>query len=211
MTTQLRKEEHNALQNIELQGRVLDLGGDTRSQYQRLFRGTFSIETLNMDSKTRPDVIADLEKPLPLNDASYNGALLINVLEHVFEYRQLLGECARILKPGGIIVVVVPFIFPYHASPSDFHRYTFETLQRALSFAGFSQVEVHALGSGVCAARWTLLQRLLPGPLQFLSLLFGPLAHVFDTMLTALARGTGKKYTPSDYALGYVATARKMR
>ena len=209
--TILRKAEHVALSKITLSGRVLDLGGDKRSEYRKLFQGTFSLVTANMSNESNPDIICDLEEPLPVEDSSFEGVLLINLLEHVFEYRKLLHECARVLKNKGVIVVVVPFMFPYHPSPRDFHRYTKETLSRVLSEAGFREVHIEALGSGMNAARWLFLQRLLPGFLQPISIIIDPLVIICDKLFVALARALGRKYDPSDYALGYIATARKIR
>lgn len=209
--TILRKAEYQVLKSIMLHGSVVDLGGDSRSEYHSLFKGEFKVTTANLGGDTKPDVILDLEKPLPFDDGSYDGALLINVLEHIFEYRQLLGESARVLKPGGMLVIVVPFMFPYHPSPKDFHRYSGEALEKALSIAGFTDISVTPLGSGVFAVRWVLLERLLPGLLRPLSLVVNPLAKIADYLFAKSAGLLGKKYQPSDYPLGYVVTAVKPR
>ncbi len=207
MTTIYRKAEHMALSGVTLSGKVLDLGGHKNSPYRDLFKGEFSITTADLSSEA--DIQCNFELPLPISDASYDGVLLINVLEHIFEYRQLIGECARVLKPRGTIIIAVPFLFPYHASPDDFHRYTSTALERTLALAGFSDIHVQSLGSGVCAVRWALVERLLPGPFRALSLVTVPFARFFDGIITGFARAFGKKYSPSDYSLGYVASAHK--
>lgn len=207
--TILRKAEHAALSSLTLSGNALDLGGDKRSEYIHLLKGNFSISTANIDPKTRPDIVCDLEKPLPIDDLSYDTALLINVLEHIFEYRQLLRETRRVLKPGGRAVIVVPFLFPVHGSPHDYHRYTSSALQRALEVEGFSDIYIAPLGTGVCAVRWVLIERLLPSPLRFLSFIANPLTVLGDAAVRVLARTMRKKYDPSDYPLGYMALATK--
>lgn len=208
--TLLRKAEHRALTGFPLSGKVLDLGGDTRSEYRTMFSGDFSITTVNMLPEAKPDILADLEKPLPIADASYDAVLLINVLEHVFEYRALMLECARVLKTGGTIVIVVPYLFPYHASPSDFHRYSGEALSRSFAVSGFTDARITALGSGVVSARLVLTERLLPSPVQsILSVFLHPLARALDALFTAFARILRKQYDPADYALGFFASARK--
>lgn len=204
--TILRKAEYRSLSGIPLSGRVLDLGGSPGSEYHRLFTGDFSITTANLSPKA--DIVCDFEHPLPIESASYDAVLIINVLEHIFEYRQFLGEVARILRPGGTVIIVVPFLFPYHPSPDDFHRYTASALSRALVSAGLTDVRITPLGSGVCAARWVLIERLLPRPLQALSVITNPLTRVSDRLIVLLARLLGKKYQPSDYSLGYTAIAR---
>ena len=193
---------------MKLSGEVLDLGGDSRSTYALTLGEGAHVTTVNISQETGADVIADLEKPLPLKDSSYDGVMLMNVLEHVFEYRALLSECARVLRSGGRAVIVVPYMFPYHASPSDFHRYSKEALTRALEAAGFTVDAVTPLGSGVFAARWLFIERLLPGKLQNL---LAPITHTWmrmaDGLFTKLARALKKQYDPSDYALGFCVTA----
>jgi SAM-dependent methyltransferase len=201
-----RKAEYRSLRGVSLSGDVLDLGGSRGSEYHRLFSGTFSVETANISAGA--DITCDFEEPLPIKSGRYDVVLLINVLEHIFEYRQLLGEAARILRPRGRVVIVVPFLFPYHPSPNDFHRYTATGLSRALTLAGFEDVECAALGSGVCAARWALIERLLPRSAQAISHVAVPLVTASDWLLARCARLLGKKYQPSDYALGYTVTAR---
>ena len=55
---------------------------------------------------------------LPFNTASFDGILFISALEQVRESLPVLRECARILKPNGILYLCVhkqsvdPFIFP---------------------------------------------------------------------------------------------------
>jgi SAM-dependent methyltransferase len=206
--TLLRDAEHTALSQIELTGNFVDLGGDTRSSYRNLFKGSFTLATVNIAEETKPTIVADLEKALPINDAKHDGALLINVLEHIFNYRELLTETERILVPGAKIVIVVPYLFPYHASPDDYFRYSASALRRMLE--SFSNVQVVSLGSGVFAARYVLLERLLPGKVQdVFGIVLHPLASLCDALFTGLAHMLGKKYDPADYALGFVVTAHK--
>jgi SAM-dependent methyltransferase len=206
----LRLEEHRALRGVVLRGNVLDLGGDKNSDYLTHVQGEFAVTSVNLQRAAQPDVVHDLEKPLPFADSSYDGAVLFNVLEHIFEYRALLEESARVLKPGGVAVIAVPFLFPVHASPQDFHRFTAETLRRELERAGFAEVAVRVLGGGVFAARYALLDRLLPKPLRLVNFYtWRYVAYALDAAFAALARALGKRYAPNDYALGYLATAVK--
>lgn len=208
--TILRAAEHAALKTLNLSGSILDLGGDGRSEYRKLIQGNHTFTTINLDEKAAPDILHDLEKPLPLANESYDHVLLINVLEHVYEYRQLLAESARVVRPGGAVVIVVPFLFPVHPSPNDFWRFTEEALRRECDVVNLSVKQVTVLGSGVFTARYVMLDRLLPFPVRLASLYtFRLFVKVIDSFLALLAKRVGKKYDPADYALGYVVHARK--
>ncbi len=67
---------------------------------------------LNLDHRpTAPEIQAfDLRKPLPFADGTVDAVYASHVLEHLdlAEGRRLLSECRRILKPGGIVRIVVP-------------------------------------------------------------------------------------------------------
>jgi len=55
-------------------------------------------------------LVHDLTKPLPFEDNTVSIIYGAHVLEHLYlaDAQRLLGECLRILRPGGVIRVVVP-------------------------------------------------------------------------------------------------------
>ncbi len=54
------------------------------------------------------DVLADLERPLPFADDSFDGARLRHVVEHVADLVSLLRQVHRVLRPGGRVEVLTP-------------------------------------------------------------------------------------------------------
>ncbi|MBN2129872.1 MAG: class I SAM-dependent methyltransferase [Sedimentisphaerales bacterium] len=50
----------------------------------------------------------DATTPLPFADAEFSSASLLDVLEHVHEQDELLGELWRVLSDGGTLIVTVP-------------------------------------------------------------------------------------------------------
>ncbi len=205
--TLLRSAEHKALSHLTLAGSILDLGGDTRSKYRDCIQGDHTFTTVNFDQRTTPSIFHDLEQPLPIQDHSYDHVLLINVLEHIYAFHQLLGEAARVVRPGGSIIIVVPFLFPLHPSPNDYWRFSAQALQKECEKQRLVVQTITPLGSGVCAARHVMLERLLPFPIRALLFLVRPLIVLVDLVFAFIAKAFKKKYQQSDYALGFLVCA----
>jgi SAM-dependent methyltransferase len=51
---------------------------------------------------------ADVDEPLPFADASFEGAILKDLLEHVRDPVAVVGEVARVLRPGGLVFASSP-------------------------------------------------------------------------------------------------------
>ncbi|MCE5207213.1 MAG: methyltransferase domain-containing protein [Chloroflexi bacterium] len=119
---------------------VLDVGAG-RGDFKTLFtRHAY----LGLDIYPYPelDLSVDLIEMCPFNDNSFDLVVLANVIEHVYEYRKLVSRCARLLKPGGRVLITVPFLLKLHQEPVDFHRYTRYTLA---TLAEENQLEVETL------------------------------------------------------------------
>jgi 2-polyprenyl-6-hydroxyphenyl methylase/3-demethylubiquinone-9 3-methyltransferase len=50
----------------------------------------------------------DLEERWPIKDGTIHVVFAAALLEHIFDYHDLLNECNRVLRPGGLLVVEVP-------------------------------------------------------------------------------------------------------
>lgn len=61
---------------------------------------------------------------LSFPDSTFDAIVCWSVLEHVPDPHQAIREMYRVLQPGGIIWVQLPFLYPYHSSPHDYWRVT---------------------------------------------------------------------------------------
>jgi len=92
------------------------------------------------------DLACDLTKPLPFEDAAFDTLLLSDVLEHLPEPEALWREMSRVLKPGGTLLLNVPFLYWLHETPHDYYRYTEFALQRFVDRAGLELVLLEPVG-----------------------------------------------------------------
>jgi SAM-dependent methyltransferase len=124
--------------------RVLDAGAGA-APYRPLFA---HCEYLTQDwpgtvhqAARAADVVADLHE-LPVADRSFDFVLCTEVLEHVADPRRVLAELHRVLRPGGGLLVSVPFVGELHEEPHDHWRFTSHGLDGLLSSAGFTDAEL---------------------------------------------------------------------
>jgi SAM-dependent methyltransferase len=153
----LRRLQYDELSKVNLEGKLLDIGGGKRSEYPGLLKGTHTIDVADLQNEKGVDLVFDAQKPFPIKDDAYDGVIMFNVLEHLFDYQNAVNESFRVLRPGGRIVGTTPFLFNVHGSPSDYFRYTKPALEEILKKAGFVGVSVRELGTGAFSVIYHLL------------------------------------------------------
>jgi len=66
---------------------------------------------------------------MPFEPASFDTVICTQVAEHVPEPLRLFAECARVLRPGGHLILTTPQTEETHEQPHDYFRYTRYGLQ----------------------------------------------------------------------------------
>ena len=134
-------------------GCLVDLGCGSAG-FQRFFDGRVS-SYVRLDypatqhsmgyGEANMDVAADV-RAIPIQTDGVDSALLLDVLEHVFQVEEVLQDISRILRPGGTLLLTAPFIYPVHGKPYDFHRFSFYALERYLGRYDLEIVEPSVMG-----------------------------------------------------------------
>jgi SAM-dependent methyltransferase len=92
--------------------------------------------------ETKADIAADLNTSLPVESEEADTVVSLSVMEHLCEPQTMLNEAFRILKPGGSIILQVPFMWWLHEAPYDYYRFTRYGLKYMFEKAGFTDVKV---------------------------------------------------------------------
>ena len=140
-------------------GRLADIGCGTKPY--RGMMAPFVREHVGVDHAATPHDASNVDLfgtaySIPAADTSFDCAMCTAVLEHLEEPEQAVRECFRVLKPGGVAVYSVPFIWHLHEEPRDFYRFTKYGLTHVFTKAGFEVVRLEAL-SGFFTTFGTLL------------------------------------------------------
>lgn len=147
---------------------VLDIGCGTMP-YQSIFveRGA---KYFGADIDGSADILIASDGSLPLPDESVDIVVSFQVLEHVKNVQAYLATAHRVLRKGGRMFLSTHGVWPYHAHPTDYWRWTCDGLRVELEDAGF---EIHKISALCGPAAWIpmfpmLVGKRVLGPLWFL-------------------------------------------
>lgn len=119
-----------------IHGKVLDVGAGSVRRYQKFFKYD-SYETLDTDTKNKPDWLASVLDLSLIPNESYDSIICTQVLEHVNQPIKALQEMHKKLKQGGVLLLTIPQTNELHEEPHDYYRYTRFGISYLVQDAGF--------------------------------------------------------------------------
>ncbi|HEY5952018.1 MAG TPA: class I SAM-dependent methyltransferase [Kofleriaceae bacterium] len=172
------------------------------------------------------DVYASADA-LPFARACCDTVLCTEVLEHLKQPAVAIAEAARVLRPGGHLILSVPFLYGIHEQPVDFFRFTEHGLRALLVANDLEPVHLQRRGGSVSVVSdlsAKLVQRVTRRTMNAMRFPSGAqravLAATVETpqRLVAFAAGLAERALPRASALvgastvatlGYVVVARR--
>ena len=110
---------------------IVDVGSGNRRVHE-------DIICLDLFDYEEVDIVCDARR-LPFAHESVDGVVTRYLLEHVSDPWSIVSGFEACTRLGGLGIHLVPFLYPFHASPHDYHRFTHKGAQ--LLFQGWELVE----------------------------------------------------------------------
>ncbi len=124
-------------------GKTLDVGCGSKP-YAHLYHSNeyvgLEIDSPQNRASKNADYYYDGNR-FPFADGIFDSVVANEVFEHVFNPDQFLCEVFRVLAPGGMILLTMPFVWDEHEQPYDFARYSSFGIRALLEKYGFEIIE----------------------------------------------------------------------
>ena len=146
MTPRQKSNELLRVWCAKVTGDVLSIGSGRDhdhegKDYRDYFTAARSYKTSEPRSGPKCDLLVDVQK-MDLPDDSFDCAFCSGVLEHVRDPWRSVQEVGRVLRPGGVFLLGVPFRQRIHRAPQDFWRFTEHGTRELLASAKFEVKEL---------------------------------------------------------------------
>lgn len=153
--------------------------------------------------------------------AGYADAVISSqVFEHLDAPLDSLKEANRILKKGGLLFLAFPFMYPMHALPHDYGRYTEFFIEKELEKNGFDIVEYEKIGGfWYCAGLFSSLylqnfdrgifkKLKITAAIIWLSKLFFRLMHEVESFFLNISKKDSRSFRTM-WTVNYVYVCKK--
>ena len=157
----MRRWRIHRISHFVCKGRALDIGCGSGRFLRVLRHSGWEVAglELNDDTATAARTVHGLAVEASMEvfeDKSFDLITITHVLEHIRDPQRMLAECARLLKPGGVIAVAVPNIESWQARltreswfhldlPRHLWHFSEKWLSKELAVHGFEQIGVRRL------------------------------------------------------------------
>lgn len=121
---------------------VLDVGGavvqPTHASYRSLFA---DCEYKSLDFAGADIVVSGYS--WPIDDGAFDAVISGQALEHDGQFWRTMTNIARVLRPGGFAILIVPSAGEVHRHPVDCYRFLPDSMAALAEWSGLELVETH--------------------------------------------------------------------
>jgi SAM-dependent methyltransferase len=143
-TLVVRDQIRRTLNQLPQSAKILDVGAGGR-------RIVPNITTFDAVAGDNVDIVGDIHA-MPIEDNQYDCVFCTGTLEHVADPWQAVREIHRVIRPGGLVHIDVPFMQGYHADPTDYWRFTIDGLR--LLCRSFEELDAGVHIGPTCGLVW---------------------------------------------------------
>lgn len=182
---------------------VLDVGGRLQP-YRPLLEGRAALYVAIDPVFEGLLDVAGIGEQLPFRDASFDLVICTQVLNYATSPSEVVAEIWRVLKPGAMLYLSVPAIFPLMHD----HRWNFMPAGLKLLLRDFSEIEIRAEGgsiAGMCRTANLFLETFVRSGLahRILRKAVYPVTNAIGFLMDRFSRGR------SNFTVNYSCRARK--
>ncbi|MFA5089622.1 MAG: class I SAM-dependent methyltransferase [Candidatus Omnitrophota bacterium] len=135
-------------------GEILDIGGGDFYLAIKNQKAVFNTWTVLEYSKQElPDITDNRYRSIlgdgcdiPFKNSCFDIVLNIQVLEHVLHPIKMVNEIARVMKPGGYGIFLIPQTIVMHMAPYHYYNFTRFWIKEVMTGAGFTILKLKPLG-----------------------------------------------------------------
>lgn len=178
--------------------KILD-NGCGRGEFLHAFSTLgMQVEGCDISSYCQQAKIADLNKEkLPFPDEYFDVVFTKSVIEHIGDTEHYMNEMKRVLKKGGLLILLVPDwetqYFIFYQDPTHIHPYTKASVYKLLKMMEFESVESEKFIQLPCVWKSKFLKGL-----SYCLRMFGPVKKIYKHKFIRFSRelmilGSGRK------------------
>jgi 2-polyprenyl-3-methyl-5-hydroxy-6-metoxy-1,4-benzoquinol methylase len=187
---------------LKASGALLDYGCGSRP-YEETLRPNIT-QYIGADVAfahgSKVDVLLEPSSPLPWMEGTFDTVLSTQTLEHVPDPFFYIREAARVLKPGGVLILTAPMSWRHHEEPYDYFRFTKYGLKELLERAGLEVESIDACGGLIAGVFQSILDALASR---------GQIFPNINRILNPLIRRLDIRFRDEGLVINWMAIAKK--
>ena len=177
-------------EKITISGKVIEFGASpfSKNNFSNIAKkkGIKLVHFSDKNIKYKNVINVDLNKKINLKKNYYDTVIFFNVMEHLINPDNAKKEIFKIMKRKAVLIGSTPFLYRFHAAPSDYLRFTKPFLNIFFK-ENFRIIKVKNLGFGPFCLSYSFLSDFTK-KIPFLNLILFSIAYFFDFILNLLTK-----------------------